>query len=52
MLKKYIKDNLKNRRIRELKLLAGLLIMFVPKLDRIDRLCIDYRQLNVVTIKD
>ena len=52
VLKKYIEDNLRNRRIKESKLLARSLVMFVPKVDGTDRLCVDYRQLNAITIKD
>jgi len=52
MLKKYIEDNLRNKRIRESKLLVGSLVMFVLKVDGIDKLYVDYRRLNAITIKD
>ena len=51
-LKQYIKDSLKKGQIKESKLLAGSLVLFVPKLDRLLQLYIDYQKLNAVTIKD
>ncbi len=38
--------------IRRLKLSAGVSILFVLKLDGLLRLCVDYRALNKVTIKN
>ncbi len=38
--------------IRRLKLLAGISILFIPKLDSLLRLYIDYRTLNKVIIKN
>jgi hypothetical protein len=38
--------------IRPSKLPAGVLILFIPKLDRTIRLYVDYRGLNKVIIKN
>ena len=52
-LKSYIDDALKKGFIRESKLFAGYLVLFVPKLGGgPDRLCVDYKKLNDITIKD
>jgi hypothetical protein len=51
-LRKYINENLKNGRIRESKSLAGAPILFVLKADGGLRLCVDYRGLNKVSVKN
>ena len=52
MLKTYIKANLVSRLIRPFKSSFGALILFVQKNDGSLRLCIDYRGLNNLTIKN
>jgi hypothetical protein len=49
---KYLRKELAAGKIRELKSPAGAPIIFVPKPDGSLRLCVDYRDLNRVTIKD
>lgn len=51
-LRQYIDDNLKASRIRPSKSPTGAPILFVPKKDESLRLCIDYKGLNKVTIKN
>jgi hypothetical protein len=51
-LKEFLKENLKKGFIRKSKSLASTPILFVPKKDRGLYLCIDYRSLNTVTIKN
>jgi len=50
-LEKYIEENLRKGFIRKSKSLAGVPILFVKKNGEL-RLCIDYRHLNDITIKD
>jgi hypothetical protein len=52
ILQEYLNSLMEKGWIRPSKLLAGVLILFVLKLDRTIRLYIDYRGLNKVTIKN
>ena len=52
ILRSYLDENLKKGFIREIKITAGFLILFVPKKDEKLRLCVNYRRLNTITIKD
>jgi transposase InsO family protein len=51
-LREYLDENLKNGRIRPSKSPAGAPILFVPKQDGTLRLCVDYRGLNHLTVKN
>jgi hypothetical protein len=51
-LKEFLEENLRKGFIRESKSPAGTPILFAPKKDRGLRLCIDYRGLNTVTVKN
>lgn len=51
-LDEYLAENLKKGYIRPLTLPAGYPILFVPKKNGKLRLCVDYRQLNDITIKN
>ena len=51
-MKKYIEMNLKKRFIRSSESSADYSILFAPKKDGKLRLCVDYRQLNNVTVKN
>ena len=52
MLKKYLNDNLIKGFIRLSKFLVVSLVLFARKLDDDLRLCVDYRALNVIIIKN
>lgn len=52
ILRQYIKEYLQRGQIRRSKSLAGALILFVKKKDSTLRLCVDYRSLNKITIKN
>ena len=51
-LKKYLKDNLSKKFIRHSFSLAGAPVLFVKKADGSLRLCVDYRGLNEITVKN
>jgi hypothetical protein len=51
-LRDYIKDNLEKGYIRASQSPAGYPIIFVPKKNSVLRLCVDYRKLNNITIKN
>ena len=51
-LKAYIKTYLKTGFIRPSKSLAGALIFFDKEPDKILQLCVDYQELNNLTIKN
>ena len=52
VLREYIDENLKKGFIRRSESPAGHPILFVPKKDSSDRLCVDYQKLNNITIKN
>jgi len=51
-LKEYIQENLRKKFIRKSKSPAGAPVIFVLKRDGTLRLCVDYRRLNAITIRN
>ena len=51
-LKDFLEENLAKGFIRESKSLTGAPILFAPKKDGSLRLCVDYRGLNSITVKN
>ena len=51
-LKKWLKENLEKGFIRPSKLPCSSPVLFVPKKGGEMRMCIDYRRLNDITVKD
>jgi len=52
ILREYLDENLKKGFIRLSTLLVGSLVLLVLKKDGKKRLCVDYRKLNAITVKD
>jgi len=52
ILQKYLLKNLMLNRIRKFISSADISILFVSKSDNSLRLCVDYRNLNIITIKN
>ena len=52
ILRNYLDKNLKKSFIQEAKIIVGFLILFILKKDEKFRLCVNYRKLNVIMIKD
>jgi choline kinase len=51
-LRRYLKENLVKEFIRVTRFYAAFLVMFVKKLEKELRFCVNYRDLNVITIKN
>ena len=52
VLREYLEENLKKSFIQESQSPAGYPILFAPKKDGSLQLCVDYRKLNNITIKN
>ena len=52
VLRNYLNENLKKEYIRSSIFPAGYFIFFIKKKDGTFRLCVDYRQLNNITVKN
>ena len=50
--RKYLNKNLKKRFIQKFQLSTKYSILFVSKLNKKFRLCVDYKKLNNITIKN
>ena len=51
-LKEFLEKNTERKYLRRSKSPAGCQVLFVPKKNGKLRLCVDYRQLNDITVKD
>ena len=51
-LKEFLEENTERKYLRRSKSPAGYQVLFVPKKNGKLRLCVDYRQLNDITVKD
>jgi len=51
-LRQYLKENMRKEFIRESQSSAKYLILFILKLNESLKLCVDYRALNNITIKN
>ena len=51
-LRNYLDENLKKDFIRETKIIVEFSILFIPKKNKKLRLCVNYRKLNIITIKN
>jgi len=51
-LQQYLKENMQKEFIKELQLSAEYSILFVLKLNESLKLCVDYKALNNITIKN
>jgi hypothetical protein len=51
-LKKFINDSLKKKIIKKSILLTKVSVLFVLKLNKTKKLCVDYKKLNNITIKN
>jgi hypothetical protein len=52
VLREYINENLKKKYIRLSTLPARYPVLFIFKLNRKLRICVDYRQFNTITVKN
>ena len=52
ILRNYLDKNLKKSFIRETKIIVEFLILFILKKNKKLRLCVDYRKLNTIIIKN
>ena len=52
VLQNYLYNNKKSNKIKQFTNFAKTLIMFITKKNKNFRLCVDYRNLNVITIKN
>ena len=52
ILRNYLDKNLKKSFIQEAKIIIEFSILFIPKKDKKFKLCVNYRKLNTIIIKD